>query len=152
MRRATVRSCAAGSAVGAVVGLLLCATWWVVVAYDLGPAEHGDDLVIPAGTAEAIASGAPFAFVPDRFSLAPGGHLRVVNQDSATHQIGGTAIPAGTTAEIEATDSGALLCTIHPAGELEIDIESRPPIAGMAVIAVAVALGGATIGWLLAAS
>jgi len=147
--RATVGWWSAWFAAGAALGLLACATWWVVLANDLAPGDHFEELVIPAGTANAIASGAPFAFVDSQLSLSAGGVLRVVNRDSVSHQVGGTTIPANATADIEATESGAFACTIHPAGELDVTLVSRPPLAGMALIVLALSLGAGTVGWLL---
>ena len=134
---------------GAVVGVAFCALWWTLLANDLVPTDHVEELVIPNGTADAIKRGVPFAFVPDQFSFPPGSRLKVVNRDSVQHSIGAADIPAGTSADIEASESGQLVCTIHPSGHLDIALEGRPPVAGMAVVVVLLSLATATVGWVL---
>ena len=134
---------------GAAIGIAFCALWWMLLANDLVPTDHVEALVIPNGTADAIARGIPFAFVPDRFSLAPGGRLRVENRDSVTHRIGEAEIPAGATADIEASESGQLVCTIHPAGHLDIALTSRPPVGAMVLLVVVLSLASVSVGWVL---
>ena len=148
-KRAAVTSWAAWLGAGLVLGLVFCAIWWALLANDLVPADHVEALVIPAGTADAIMRGVPFAFVPERLSFPPGSRLRVVNHDSVQHSVGDATIPAGATADIEAAESGQLVCTIHPAGHLEIVLVGRPPIAGMSALVVLMALATATVGWVL---
>ena len=152
LKRAAVTSWAAWLGAGAALGLVFCATWWALLAKDFVPGELVETLVIPAGTADAIMRGVPFAFVPERLSFPPGSRLRVVNHDSVQHSVGDATIPAGATADIEAAESGQLVCTIHPAGHLEIVLVGRPPIAGMSALVVLMALATATVGWVLRTS
>ena len=147
--RGEVRALARWSAAGAAIGAAFCALWWALLASNLVPTDHVEELVIPLGTADAIARDAPFAFVPDRFSLPTGSRLRVVNADVAAHRIGGTDIPPGATADIEASESGELLCTIHPAGHLEIALSGRPPLGAMVLLVVGLSLATLSAGWVL---
>jgi hypothetical protein len=105
-------------------------------------------VTIPAGTAAAIARGDPFAFVARRFELPPGGRLRVVNNDAVEHTVGSTAIPPGRSADVEASTSGQLTCTIHPAGHLDIQVEGRPPLPAMAALTVLITLSTAMSAWI----
>ena len=139
--------------VGAVLGIGFCAIWWLLVAFELFPSSSVEELVIPPGTADAIERGVPFAFVPERYVFPPGGRLRVINQDSVEHSIGGAPpIPAGQSADITATQSGQLVCTIHPSGHLEVRIESRPPVILMAGLVAMLGVGTATAAWVIRAS
>jgi hypothetical protein len=108
-----------------------------------------EEMVIPRGTADAIERGVPFAFVPERYAFSPGGVLRVINEDTAEHRIGGTIIPPGRTADVEVSESGQLSCTVHPAGHLEVELESRPPLWAMLGLVGAMAVGTAAVGWVL---
>jgi plastocyanin len=139
----------AWASTGFAIGIMFCAIWWILLANDLAPLDHVEELVIPAGTADAIERGVPFAFVPDRFSLPPGGRLRVVNNDSVRHTVGEAEIPSGASADIEASESGQLVCTIHPSGHLDIGVESQPPVAGMALLVVVLSLATVATGWVL---
>ena len=144
-----MRRWAVWAGAGAAMGLAFCALWWLLLANELVPTNQVEELVIPHGTADAIARGVPFAFVPDQFSLAPGGRLRVENRDSVTHRIGEAEIPAGATADIEASESGQLVCTIHPAGHLNIALTSRPPVGAMVLLVVVLSLATVSAGWVL---
>lgn len=102
--------------------------WWGL----LSPAAQeptSREIVIPDGTAEAVAKGYAFPFAANQLSVAPGGTLRVWNQDSVAHKIGPFEIPAGSKAEFVAPqDSSQLVCTIHPSGYLGVDVLRRPPL------------------------
>lgn len=132
--------------IGAALGAAFCAVWWLLLAFEAFPSASVEEMVIPPGTAEAIEQGAPFAFVPERYAFPPGGTLRVVNRDTAEHRIADTVIPPGRTAEVTASESGLLQCTVHPAGHLEIELQSRPPLWAMVGLVVAMALGTAVVG------
>lgn len=121
---------------GVILAVALNVAWWVVLVHPV-EARNGDELVIPAGTAAAIESGAPFVFAPERFTIPPGGHLTVVNDDDVAHTIGNTVVPPGSTAVVEATSSGELFCTIQPEGHLDIVLGRNPPLLGVALLSVA---------------
>lgn len=122
---------------GIVLALLLNGAWWAVLAHPVEAARNGDELVIPRGTADAIATGGDFVFAPERFTIPPGGHLTVVNEDEVDHTIGNTVVPPGSTAVVEATSSGELFCTIQPEGHLDIVLGKNPPLLGVVLLSVA---------------
>lgn len=124
-------------AVGVALAVALNAAWWVVLAHPVEAARNGDELVIPAGTAAAIVAGGPFVFAPERFTIPPGGHLTVINEDDVPHTIGNTVVPPGSTGVVEASSSGELFCTIQPEGHLDIVLGKNPPLAGVALLAIA---------------
>lgn len=138
-------------AVGAGIGVAFCAVWWALLARNVISPGGVEELVIPAGTADAIERGVPFAFVPERYSFPPGGQLRVVNRDTVEHRIAGTAIPPGSSATVEATESGQLECTVHPAGHLDITLEDRPPWPAMAGLTAMLSLSTAAVAWVIRA-
>jgi len=111
-----------------------------------------EEMVIPEGTADAIERGVPFAFVPERYTFPPGGKLRVVNRDNVEHRIAGTLIPPGATADVVATASGQLECTVHPAGHLDITLDGRPPWAAMGGLTAMLSLGTAVAAWVIRGS
>lgn len=138
--------------IGLVLGIGLDVAWWVVVAHPLASARGGDEVVIPAGTAEALRVGAPFAFAPSRFTIPAGGRLRVINRDSVPHTVGSTVIPPGASADVEASASGELLCSIHPKGHLAITLGTSPPLSGMILLAMGACVSTLVAGWILRSS
>lgn len=108
--------------VAAVTAWLLGFAWWLL----LDPPQNGSvDFIIPPGTAERVARGEP-AFVPKTVTLTDGRALRVVNQDSAPHQVAGSVVPPDSTAIIRAEkESGEFLCTIHPGSGLGFSVDGR---------------------------
>lgn len=134
--------------VGLLLGLSACGVWWALVANEALPAQ-GETFVIPAGTADAIARGEPFAFAPDRISVPPGTRVTLVNRDSVEHVIGDRAVPPGATATLETSASGRLTCTIHPSGHLAVTLDSRPPVAAAAAITLGLAFTTAATAWVV---
>ena len=59
------------------------------------------ELVIPAGTAERIASGEPAAGIPSRMTFVEGDLLIVRNQDSVSHQLGPVWVPPQSSGVLE---------------------------------------------------
>ena len=129
--------------------LALNGIWWGLLSPEARP-ESIVSFEIPAGTAEAIASGNGTAFVPSRIALPPDGRLRILNRDTAEHTIAGVTIPPGALADIAAPDGSGFTCTIHPSGYLNVDLVKRPPITAMALPTLLLGLplgviGGAAI-------
>lgn len=58
------------------------------------------ELVIPAGTAEKIATGEADPSIPEEMTFVIGDTLVVRNEDTADHQLGPLFIPAGTSASM----------------------------------------------------
>jgi hypothetical protein len=111
---------------GIAFGWMLSLAWWFV----LEPASASDDvyeLVIPSGTAAAVAAGERPPLIPNSLSLGRNRKMIVRNEDVVDHAVGAWTVPPGGVAEIEADkSSGQLTCTIHPAGVLGLSIDGRP--------------------------
>jgi plastocyanin len=121
-------------------GWALAIVWWAVLSPQARE-EITDQLVIPPGTADAIAKGTGFAFVPGQVSLRPGSRLVIVNNDSAEHTVGNAVIPPGAVAELTPSEDGdGFYCSIHPSGFLGVNLTERPPFYSTLVPALAVGL------------
>lgn len=134
--------------VGLLLGLGAWGVWWALVANEALPAQ-GETLVIPAGTADAIARGEPFAFTPSRISVSPGTRVTLINKDSAEHVIGDTRVPPGATATLETSESGLFSCTVHPSGHMTVTLDSRPPIPAVIAITLGLAFTTAAAAWVV---
>lgn len=122
---------------GLAIGWTLAIVWWAVLDPNATPASE-EELIIPPGTARAIANGEG-AFVPATLSLRPGGRLIVYNRDDVEHSVGNVVIPPGAVAEITAPeDGGGFACTIHPSGF--ISLTARPSFLTTVVPALFVGL------------
>jgi hypothetical protein len=115
-------------AVGVLAAWALSLLWWLL----LEPAQarsNQSELVIPEGTAAAIARGEPAPFIPNSLELDRDRELVVINEDVAPHRVASWTIPPGGRATISSTDEeGQFTCTIHPGGVLGYSIDERPPI------------------------
>lgn len=113
---------------GVMVAWLVGVFWWWL----LEPATADDavkELVIPEGTAAAIAEGKPAPGIPSDFSLGRSGELLVINQDVAEHYIGGALIRPGASLLFEPqTKEGEIACTFHSAGAIGFTLDERPSI------------------------
>lgn len=138
-------------AAGFVLAALLNGGWWLVLANPL-ETDPVEEVVIPDGTAAAIASGEPFLFAPDSISVPAGGALRVVNRDSVAHIVGTTSIPSGATADVVASESGELFCTIHPKGHIDVELGGTPPVPGMVALTLGACLASVVAGWVFKTS
>lgn len=105
----------------------LCAVGLLFYTRDArAPETHR--LVIPAGTSERIAAGENPLALPAAWSFRADDTLELVNQDGVDHWIGTFFVAAGTTAAypLKVSYNGShLLCTLHPAKAIVIDVESR---------------------------
>lgn len=126
--------------------------WWLLL-----PGARTVELVVPAGTAEAVASGSASPALPNRLELRRGDTLAIRNQDTAVHRVGTTAVPVGHTVRIPVTPAllgaAGLACSFHPSGSIGVSPLARPgiqhtiiptllagvPLAGALVLSVAVA-------------
>jgi hypothetical protein len=131
------------SAIGWTLGIV----WWGVLSPD-ARRDIIDELVIPRGTAAAIASGTGFAFVPGQVALSPGSRLLIINEDEVDHTVADTVIPAGATAELSFDEeSQSYACSIHPSGFLGVRLTERPHFATTLVPAAFIGIpAGLTIG------
>ena len=127
--------------VGALVfGWALAIIWWAILSPQARE-QITDELVIPAGTADAIAGGTGFAFVPGEVSLRPGNRLVIINNDSVEHTVGNAVIPPGAVAELTPAEDGeGFYCSIHPSGFLGVNLTERPPFYTTLIPAIFVGL------------
>ncbi len=117
------------------VAVSLAASWAIMLVWWalLSPSAQASDtleIVIPEGTAAAVAQGRPAPFIPKSLSLAKGGSLRVINNDVVEHDVGGYQVAAGRTVtfDAKANADGTVSCSIHPSGYLSLDLTERPPL------------------------
>jgi hypothetical protein len=112
---------------GVILAWVLSLAWWAVL--EPASAEDGaEELVIPRGTAAAVAAGQPAPLIPNSLELGRDRTLLVRNEDDAPHQFGTWTIPPGGTAEISAnTEDGQLSCTVHADGIIDVTVDDRPP-------------------------
>jgi hypothetical protein len=116
--------CVAG---GLALGVVLTVTWWLASASVAGGAESFE-VVVPEGTAEAIAAGQAPPSLPSRIGLREGDRLVVRNLDSVDHRIGWLTIEAGSSAEVPPSSLATrnqLVCTFHVAGSIDVDVATK---------------------------
>lgn len=82
------------------------------------------ELVIPAGTAQEVASGQTPPGIPEDMNFVVGDTLVVINQDEVDHQLGPLWIPPGTSASLNLnTEENYILdCSFQPGKVLGIDV------------------------------
>ncbi len=85
------------------------------------------ELVIPAGTAEKIASGQDEPSIPDSLVFVIGDTLVVRNEDSTDHQLGPVWAPAGTSATLEMKTANAFdyTCSFKASRYLGLEVRER---------------------------
>ena len=124
---------------GLALGLALSITWSLLIE----PVVKSDrvvELVIPAGTAKAVAAGQLAPFIPASLALTSDRELVVKNEDDVTHRVGLFSIEPGATATIRADPTGKeLTCTVHPSGYLNVTVDHRP--GPLSVILVGIIAG-----------
>lgn len=123
--------CLAGAiAVGAV---LSTAAW---LALSDGPVRAADavELLIPAGTAEAVERGAVPPALPADLRFVQGDTLVLKNEDTVEHRIGGYAVAPGTTLRVplDQPSSFSLFCSFHPQGSIGLDV--RPHTSPLMIL------------------
>jgi hypothetical protein len=86
------------------------------------------ELVIPAGTAQDVASGQAPPGIPDDMNFVVGDTLVVTNQDEVDHQLGPLWIPAGTSASLnlDTEENYSMDCSFQPGKVLGMDV--RQPV------------------------
>lgn|GEM_PF-166083 len=83
------------------------------------------EIVIPAGTADLIAAGQNPLDLPANWSFRSGDVLVLDNRDDVGHYVGAWFSPYGEVTEITVTASATVFCTLHPAGQIYIDVTPR---------------------------
>ena len=139
-----VRSWAAWLGGGWLLGLALVGAWTILLEPAIRSGEV-TELVIPRGTAEAVARGEPAPFIPDVLQLGYGNELRVRNLDLVEHRVAGRAIPPGATASVRSeAGSDTITCTIHPSGSIGVLRDGRPGLVSIFLVSllIGVPLGG----------
>jgi|TARA_B100000959_G_scaffold148056_1_gene155404 hypothetical protein len=90
-----------------------------------GRARERREIVIPAGTADLIAAGENPLDLPANWSFRSGDVLVLDNRDDVGHYVGAWFSPYGEVTEITVTASATVFCTLHPAGQIYIDVTPR---------------------------
>jgi len=102
------------------------------VAYQVLKRENREperiELIIPAGTAESVASGQVPPTIPEDMSFVVGDTLVVVNQDNVDHQLGPLWVPPGTSASLnlDTEQKYAFECSFQPTKYFGIEV--RQPV------------------------
>jgi len=144
-----VRFWAAWAGAGYALGLALSLVWWALLEPSAAAGKVAE-LTIPRGTAEAVSRGEPAPFIPNSLSLGRNRELRVRNEDIVDHKVGASTVPPGGTATIKAAaGSQDLVCTVHPAGYVGLQVDRRP---GFETVLLQAALLGLPLGLVAAGS
>ncbi len=144
-----IRFWAAWLGAGFALGLALSMVWWALLEPSAA-ASRVAELVIPRGTADAVARGGPAPFIPNSLSLGRNRELRVRNEDVAAHKVGASTVQPGGSAVIKAAaGSRDLICSVHPAGYVGVRFDARP---GFEAVLLQAALVGLPLGLVAASS
>jgi len=134
----------------AVVGVfllswLLSLAWWAILE-PISAEARTTTLVIPQGTAAAVARGEDPPFIPNSLTIGRNGRVRVVNEDVVPHAVGAWTVPPGGAAVIEPAETGeGVSCTITPSGVMPVFIDRRPPITSTFWPALMLAIPGSVV-------
>ncbi|MEZ5265453.1 MAG: hypothetical protein AB7O92_15325 [Acidimicrobiia bacterium] len=137
---------AAGVVLMAAVGSVAI---WIYAGPARAVATH--QLRIPAGAADDIAAGGNPLELPATWELTSGDLLVIDNGDAVTHTFGSWAVPAGAHLEtVLRPNLGPLLCTLHPSGQITLDV--RPArtdwtLALRAALLLGIPMG--LVGWVV---
>ncbi len=113
--------------VSILLGLLVAAVT-IEISYQVLKRENREpqqiQLVIPAGTAQDVASGQVPPSIPEDMTFVVGDTLVVVNHDEVDHQLGPLWIPAGTSAslKLDTEENYILECSFQPAKVFGMDV------------------------------
>jgi hypothetical protein len=113
--------------VGFALGLLMSEGPAMLVGDATSRPPQEIELLIPAGTAERVASGEAAPSIPDGLKLAAGDTLVVRNLDHVSHQLGPVWVPAGAAGRLVFPETvvGRYSCSFTPAGTFGIQVEPR---------------------------
>jgi hypothetical protein len=113
--------------VSILLGILVAAVT-IEISYQVLKRENREpqqiQLVIPAGTAQNVASGQVPPSIPEDMTFVVGDTLVVVNQDEVDHQLGPLWIPAGTSASLnlDTEENYILECSFQPTKVFGMDV------------------------------
>ncbi len=81
-------------------------------------------VVIPDGTAAALAAGARVDILPADLRLRLDDRLIVINNDREVHQVGPFTVPPGGRLERRFAEAASItgFCSLHPNGQININI------------------------------
>ncbi len=135
--------------------LITTLAFWLLMAVGLliftagsrEPTTH--TLVIPEGSIELIAAGENPLEIPSTWSLLADDTLVLVNEDRVDHWLGDFWVAANSTTEYELQPDfgGSILCSLHPDGEINLDIGLRD--FDWRVLVLPTVIIGPFLGWLL---
>lgn len=135
--RALLGSLVAGFVLGAI---LVSVAWTAFGAQQVAP-PRSVELTIPLGTAELIKAGKP-TVIPAQIQLTQGDRLVLINDDVATHSVGGWSVSPGMSLTIMADSpvTSVFACTIHSSGSLAIVVTPRPGLTEGILITILVSV------------
>jgi len=83
------------------------------------------EIVIPMGTGERVASGAPIPSIPEEMVFVTGDVLEVKNEDVVNHQLGPLFIPSGSSASLPLGSAQAITysCSFQTSKYLGLTIQ-----------------------------
>lgn len=132
---------------------IVCVVALATMADDHAPRRY--DLVIPAGTEELVATGANPLQIPSEWGLVSGDVLVLDNRDDVEHSFGAWTVGPGEQREIVLRPfDGVILCSLHPAGQLTLNVDPSSTdwtLPLIATLAFGPMLGLGTLGVLRAA-
>lgn len=105
-------------------------------------------LIIPAGTATLVATGANALSLPPTMGFVAGDVLELVNRDDVSHAIGTWRVgPRDVrTVRFPKATGNSFFCSIHPSGTLGIEVRARGvDLAGTIPPALAIGPGLAVV-------
>jgi len=116
----------------AVIAAVMLVIWLITAVAMMiwtagAPAEQTHHLAIPAGTRLDVDSGRNPLTLPSTWSFFEGDTLIMDNQDRVAHQVGGWLVEPGTVSSVilRRSTGGALFCSLHPSGEITVDVQMR---------------------------
>ncbi|MBI5300538.1 MAG: hypothetical protein HY868_00260 [Chloroflexi bacterium] len=114
-------------ALGCLLAFVLSESAFLVVKNNLDRDPQRIELVIPAGTAERVAAGQAVPALPKEMNFVVGDVLVVINQDSASHQLGPTFVPPGASATLNLNEANeySYACSFQPTRNLGVDVRPR---------------------------
>jgi hypothetical protein len=82
-------------------------------------------IVIPAGTAERLASGEDVALIPDDLRFRLRDRLVMVNNDVTAHRVGPFAVAPGERLERGFSEAATIegFCSLHGSGRITIEVD-----------------------------
>ena len=127
-----------------MVWLVCVLALWIYAGPGRSPERRW--VLIEPGDAELIAQGENPLEIPSTWSFRTGDVLVLDNRDEVPHTIGDWTVGAGRLLEIPLrVSTPSLICTIHPDGQLTINVEPRRTDLQLTILptlALGPALGG----------